>query len=218
MPTLIYANITFCALVVSVKTNHPRTGIRTPEQQRAWREKMGLVSIILSLMAGVGFLTFGFTKAVCGTPPNRFAAGSIETGSVIIHGFAYDLSTWNHPQTASFDGKTNPLFVGGWNVAGNDISFLFQNIGGSCQGLITKANGSGLPDGSTDSPGYYFPCNVINTNKPSTVNTTGYTSDNECHLGSTPRKELIAMSPSGQVYYTWDMVHNSNRNLAVFES
>ncbi|EEB98716.1 hypothetical protein MPER_01727, partial [Moniliophthora perniciosa FA553] len=47
-------------------------GLRSPEQQRAWREKIGLVSIILVLMAGVGFITFGFTQAVCGKPPNRF--------------------------------------------------------------------------------------------------------------------------------------------------
>lgn len=39
-------------------------------QQRAWREKMGLISIILLIMAFVGFLTFGFTAAVC---PNGVA-------------------------------------------------------------------------------------------------------------------------------------------------
>ncbi|KAJ6613576.1 hypothetical protein B0H10DRAFT_1760150, partial [Mycena sp. CBHHK59/15] len=47
-------------------------GLRSPEQQRAWHEKMGLISIILSLMAAVGFITFDFTQAMCGTPPNRF--------------------------------------------------------------------------------------------------------------------------------------------------
>ncbi|KAH9910776.1 uncharacterized protein BXZ73DRAFT_30792, partial [Epithele typhae] len=47
-------------------------GIRTPEQQRAWREKIGLLLIIISLMAIVGFITFGFTEVVCGTQPNRF--------------------------------------------------------------------------------------------------------------------------------------------------
>lgn len=46
-------------------------GWPTKAQRRAWREKMGLVSIILIIMAIVGFLTFGFTAAVCGTPPDR---------------------------------------------------------------------------------------------------------------------------------------------------
>ncbi|KAI0035167.1 chitin synthase-domain-containing protein [Vararia minispora EC-137] len=193
-------------------------GIRTPEQQRAWREKMGLISVILILMAGVGFLTFGFTKAVCPTPPNRFQAGSVQTGSVIIHGYAYDLSQFNHPKIGPFDGTTNPLFVGNWNAAGNDISFMFQNTGGPCSGIITKASSSNISDGTTDAPGYYFPCNVIQTNNSASVNSSSYGSNINCHLSSTARSELASRSASGQVYYTWDMVLDSSKNLAVFES
>ncbi|WFC93830.1 chitin synthase [Malassezia brasiliensis] len=37
-------------------------GIKTPEQQRAWREKMGLIWIILVIMGLVGYITFGFTE------------------------------------------------------------------------------------------------------------------------------------------------------------
>ncbi|KAF8753934.1 Glycosyltransferase like family 2 [Rhizoctonia solani] len=54
-------------------------GIRTPEQQRAWREKMGLIAIIMSLMAAVGFITD-------------------RKRSLIIHGYAYDLANWKHPR------------------------------------------------------------------------------------------------------------------------
>jgi len=36
---------------------------------------MDLLSLILTLMAGVGFLTFGFTEAVCGTPSETFLKG-----------------------------------------------------------------------------------------------------------------------------------------------
>ena len=86
--------------------------MRTKEQQRAWREKMGLIWVILVLMAGVGFLTFGFTKAVCNTTTTRFYAGSIDTGSVVIHGYAYDFDKFNHPKVGSFDGTQNPLYVG----------------------------------------------------------------------------------------------------------
>ena len=50
---------------------------------------MGLLSLIAVLMAGVGFLTFGFTQTVCGKPPLRFPSGTIQTGSVIIHGYDY---------------------------------------------------------------------------------------------------------------------------------
>ena len=179
---------------------------------------MGLIWVILVLMAGVGFLTFGFTKAVCNTTTTRFYAGSIDTVSVVIHGYAYDFDKFNHPKVGSFDGTQNPLYVGNWDVAGNDISFMFQNVGDSCQGLIKKASGSGLPDGSTDSPAYYFPCNVVPQNSTAKVNQTAYTSDTNCHLSSTARKELAQMSPSGQVYYSWDNVRDTSRNLAVFES
>ncbi|KAI0319028.1 glycosyltransferase family 2 protein [Amylostereum chailletii] len=192
-------------------------GIRTPEQQRAWREKMGLLSIIGVLMAGVGFLTFGFTEAVCGKPPNRFHAGSIETGSVIIHGYDYDLSHFKHPKVGNFDGTANPLFEGNWNVAGNDASFLFQNTGGPCQGIITKASNSSI-SGDKNDVDWYFPCNVFSQHGSGSINSTNYGSDTTCHITSTARTELAALSPMGQVYYSWDDLQQSGRNLAVIES
>ena len=40
-------------------------GFDSKAKRRAWREKMGLLSLILYIMAFVGFVTFGFTQAVC---------------------------------------------------------------------------------------------------------------------------------------------------------
>ena len=179
---------------------------------------MGLLSIIMTLMAGVGFITFGFTQAVCGTPPTTFHAGSIGNSSVIIHGYDYDFSKFNHPAGASFKGSdTNPLFKGGWNVAGNDISFMFQNTNENCKGLITGASNSSITTTSGDLD-WYFPCNVFSQDGNSGVNLTNYDSNDTCHISSTARSELAAMSPVGQVYYTWDDVRDTSRNLAVFES
>jgi chitin synthase len=178
---------------------------------------MGLISIILSLMAGVGFLTFGFTEAVCGKPANRYHAGSIEKASVIIHGFDYDLSNFKHPQVGTFNGNQNPLFEGGWNAAGNDISFLFQNVNQNCRNFFTKAANSSIT-GSNGNLDWYFPCNIYNQYGTSGVNTTAYDSGTNCHISSTARNELGSMHPMGQVYYTWDDVRDSTRNLAVFES
>lgn len=192
-------------------------GIRSPEQQRAWREKMGLISLIVILMAGVGFLTFGFTEVVCGKPPNRFHTGSIEPASVIIHGYDYDLSRFNHPKAGNFDGRSNPLFEGGWNAGGNDISFLFQNTNGPCQGIITKASNSTIT-GKNGQLDWYFPCNIYNQYGTSGVNLTGYEANTSCHVSSTARSQLAKMSPMGQVYYSWDDIKSSSRNLAVFES
>ncbi|KAI0308112.1 glycosyltransferase family 2 protein [Multifurca ochricompacta] len=192
-------------------------GIRSPEQQRAWREKMGLISLIVILMAAVGFLTFGFTEVVCGKPPNRSHTGSIDTGSVIIHGFDYDFSHFNHPKVGSFDGHSNPLFEGNWNAAGNDISFLFQDTNGPCQGIITKASNSTIT-GNNGQLNWYFPCNIYNQHGTSGVNLTGYESNTNCHVSSQARSELAKLRPVGQVYYSWDDVKNRNRNLAVYES
>ena len=179
---------------------------------------MGLISIILSLMAGVGFLTFGFTEAVCGTPPNRFHSGLIQNSSVIIHGYDYDFSNFKHPASgATFNGQTNPLYQGGWNVAGADASFLFQKTNENCFGYITKASSSSI-SGSNGNLDWYFPCNAFNQYGTSGVNLTGYEQSSSCHLGSTPKNQLAAIRPRGQVYYTWDDVKSSNRNLAVFES
>ncbi|KII94232.1 glycosyltransferase family 2 protein [Plicaturopsis crispa FD-325 SS-3] len=213
-PWMIYCYLLTCCFPgVILKT----CGIKTPEQQRAWREKMGLMSIILVLMAGVGFLTFGFTESVCGTPPNRFHSGSIGNGSVIIHGQDYDFSNFKHPAAGSdFNGQTNPLLEGGWNAAGGDLSFMFQKTNQNCYGLITKASGSSI-SGSGGSLDWYFPCNIYDQFGTTGVNLTGYESGTSCHLSSTARNGLSALTPQGQVYYQWEDVHSSSRNLAVFE-
>lgn len=193
-------------------------GLKSPEQQRAWREKMGLIAIVAVLMAAVGFITFGFTETVCGTPPNRFHSGSIGNSSVIIHGEDYDFSKFNHPAAGStFDGHTNPLFEGGWGAAGGDISFLFQNVNQNCLNIITRSNTSSI-SGSENELDWYFPCNVFNQFGTSPINSTNYGSSTSCHVSTTARSQLAAMHPQGQVYYTWDDVRNGDRNLVVFES
>ncbi|KAH8110691.1 glycosyltransferase family 2 protein [Phellopilus nigrolimitatus] len=192
-------------------------GIRTPEQRRAWREKIGLMSIVMLLMAGVGFLTFGFTQAVCGKPALRFRSGNVGNSSVIIHGYDYDFSHFNHPKTASFPGDTNPVLEGNWNAAGSDISFMFQNVDSHCRGLITGASNTSIQTQNGDLE-WYFPCNIYNQFGTSGVNLTNYDSATTCHVTSTARSDLAAIHAQGQVYYEWSDVKNPSRNLAVFES
>jgi chitin synthase len=192
-------------------------GILSPEQQRAWREKMGLIGIILLLMAGVGFLTFGFTESVCGTPPRRFHAGQIANNSVVIHGFDYDFSKFKHPRAGTtFNGQTNPLLEGNWKLAGNDASFLFQKVNRNCLGLITKAPNSTIT-GSGNTLNWYFPCNIFSQSGPANVNLTGYEASTNCHVNLKPGTTLTNVK-QGQVYYTWDDVKSPSRNLAVYES
>lgn len=179
---------------------------------------MGLIGIIVQLMAGVGYLTFGFTETVCGKPALRFLTGTVENGSVIMHGYDYDFSDFHHPAVGEFNGSTNPLYVGDWHLEAADASFLFQNVNQNCLGYITKAANSPIT-GSGDNLDWYFPCNVYNQFGTSPVNDTGSDSSTNCHATSTARTEFAQQfQPKGQVYYTWDNVTNSGRNLAVYES
>jgi chitin synthase len=170
-------------------------------------------------MALVGFVTFGFTRAVCGTPPNRFHGGAIGDanigkGSVVINGYNYDFGAFHHPAAGTvFDGTTNPLFVGGWGIAGNDVSFMFQKTNQACLGVLSKPNSSQIT-GKGEQMDWYFPCNVFSQPTP---NATGYGSSTSCHIGGDKNHLASTMKAQGQVYYTWDDVRNSSRSLAVFE-
>lgn len=173
-------------------------------------------------MAGVGFLTFGFTESVCGQPADRFHGGAvgdgfIGNGSVVIHGYTYDFTQFKHPSAGTtFDGNTNPLIEGGWDLAGNDASFLFQDVNQHCLGMITKSSSSSIT-GDGSNLDWYFPCN-IHSQEGTGTNLTGYESAVNCHASSNARNRLATMDPQGQVYYTWEDVRNTNRNLAVYES
>lgn len=191
------------------------TGKRTPEAQRAWREKIGLIGIIAFVMLFVGYLTFGFTISVCGTPPNRYHAGSIQTGSLIINGYAYDLGDWNHPSGGPFNGSQNPLFMDSWKAGGMDASFMFQKVNENCLGIIEPATGATI-DHSGERMGWYFPCNLRSQNG-STPNLTNITSAYTCHTADSARNQYHALKPEGQVYYDWADLKNSDRNLAVYQ-
>lgn len=191
---------------------------------------MGIVSLILLMMAGVGFLTFGFTKSVCGTPPNRYHGGAVGPDnignvSVIIHGYNYDFSKFKHPAAgATFETSANPLTVGGWNLGGNDASMLFQKTNQKCRSIITKSNTSSI-EGTGNFLDWYFPCNIY-PQTGNSLNTTNYESSTACHSSAALRASLSnprALAQQnlkllGQVYYTWEDVKNKRRNLAVYES
>lgn len=167
-PWLIYCHIITCCCPSFLLSC---CGIKTPERTRAWREKMGMLGIIAILMGGVGFLTFGFTQAVCGKPPLRYRAGSVEGGMMIYHGKAYDMDKFQHvgaPGIAAGDNPLYDLFAAG----GKDGSFLFQNVNQNCKGIVTAAQGTGIKVDADGNLGWYFPCNLYNQWGSSPVNKT----------------------------------------------
>jgi chitin synthase len=187
-------------------------------QQRAWREKMGLLSIIMFICAFVGYLTFGFTQTVCPVgSTNRIEINKVDSGYMIFHGKAYDLSRSTHPLARGVPPGANVLFD--LDNGGKDGSFLFQNVNGACKGLITKVQGSDVVTNSDGELSWYFPCTVFNQDGSSQPNVTEpYYSGYACHTSADARKTFYDLKPYGDVFFTWDEVRNKSRNLMVYGS
>ncbi|CEI85971.1 Putative Chitin synthase [Rhizopus microsporus] len=200
-------------------------GKKDKNAQMAFREKIGLVVIILMIMAFVGFLTFGFTQVVCPRPPLSFRLYSINNGYVIIHGWAYMLAPWNnHPPIPGISKVPTNVIYEPINAGGMDASFLFQSINGHCASVITpKSKGSVVGEGSLPS---YFPCQLIDKSY-TPPDPSLYVNHTACHLSSsamTTFKELRTTGiinsegnydKAGRIYYDWNDV-NSTSHLAVY--
>lgn len=193
------------------------------EQQRAWREKMGLISIILLIMGVVGFLTFGFTQAVCGQPGLRLKVNEVSGGYMIFHGKAYNLERSSHKPAIGIprlqDGNfANVVFDLPVKYGGKDGSFLFQNVNGACKNIITRAANSDIPTNSNGDLAWYFPCMTFNQDGSSPVNKTyphylGF----QCHTTTDSRDAFYTgLRSSADVAFTWDDVKNNSRNLVVY--
>ncbi|KAH7060861.1 chitin synthase 4 [Macrophomina phaseolina] len=188
-------------------------------QQQAWREKIGLISIILLIAAFVGFLTFGFTQTVCPNGgPMRLRVNKVDTGYMIIHGKAYDLSRSSHPWVRGIPEGANVLFDLPEKQGGKDGSFLFQNVNGHCKGLISAADGSDVPTQDNGAElAWYFPCNTFNQDGSSKPNfTVPYYNGWACHTSANARNAFYSLASDGDVFFTWDDVKNSSRNLMVY--
>lgn len=187
-------------------------------QQRAWREKMGLISLILLVMCFVGFLTFGFTAVVCGTPAARLRVNQIGNGYMIFHGSAYDLTGSTHPAAQGIPDGANVLFDLPEKHGGQDGSFLFQNVNGKCKDLITLTPGSDVPTNSDNDLAWYFPCTTFNQDGSSPVNKTiEYYLGYSCHTIASARTAFYTeLGSSGDVYFTWNDIANVSRNLIVY--
>ena len=180
---------------------------------------MGIVGIVGFLMGLVGFLTFGFTQTVCGTQKLRIPGGQANNGSLIINGYDYDFSKWKHPAAGTyFNGTTSPLYTDNYMAGGKDASFLFQNVNKNCLNVITPASGTGIQTDGGIQMAWYFPCNLHDQNSTSPVNQTGITDGTNCHTTAAARSNFDSVTPTAQIYYTWDRVSDPSRNLAVYKS
>ncbi|CAH7686475.1 chitin synthase 3 [Phakopsora pachyrhizi] len=200
-PWNIYCTVVTCCFPSIVLSC---LGVRDPARIRAWREKMG---ILLQM----------FFQAVCGKPPLRYHAGSIQSGMMIFHGQTYDFDKFQHVGAPGIAAGDNPVYST-FNAAAMDGSFMFQRVNQHCKDIITPAPGTGIPSDSSGNLGWYFPCNLFNQYGTSAVNKTGYPQGRLCHTQNPARQAFSKLKPLGQVYYTWDDLKNSTRNLAVYDS
>ncbi|GMF07586.1 unnamed protein product [Ambrosiozyma monospora] len=82
-------------------------GLDSKERRYAWREKMGLIAIIMVIMGIIAFLTFGFTRSACTGLTRRLQQADILSSNVVINGRTYDLSRSAHPAATNVDAGTN---------------------------------------------------------------------------------------------------------------
>lgn len=170
------------------------------------------------LMTAVGFLTFGFTQAVCGTKSSRSHAGTVDAGSMIFHGYDYNMNNFIHPIVEPEFGAntiynhTNPLYSEPWSSGGQDGSLIMQKTGGACFNMITLKAGSTASKAADGGPLNYFPCQLISQN-----GTTTYKNNSMCHPESVRNNFNNNYKRTGQVYYSWSNLTEPQNNLGVWK-
>lgn len=191
-------------------------GMKDKQRQFAWREKIGIITCILYIGAIVAYLTFGFTRTVCSTDRIRTRINEVNGGYLIINGRAFDLTSSQHPGAAGIDPGANVLYPP-MNAGGKDASLLFQNVNGNCKGLITPRDNCTIPTNDDGDLAWYMPCKLLEQDGSSNPNfTTEYYDGWACHTSSDAREAYYNLKVNGDVYFTWDDIKNSSRNLVVF--
>lgn len=191
-------------------------GLKTKDRQFAWREKMGLISCILYIGTFVAYLTFGFTKTVCNANRVRTRINEVNTGSLIINGRTFDLTSSQHPPAAGVPSGSNVLYPP-VNAGGMDASFLFQNVNGNCKDLIKPRDNCTIPKNDDNELAWYMPCRLISQDGSSEPNmTTMYYEGWACHTSQSARDAYYNLKVGGDVFFTWDDVRNNSRNLVVY--
>ncbi|KAG0238319.1 Chitin synthase, class 3 [Actinomortierella wolfii] len=202
-------------------------GMHTPEIQRAWREKIALVSLILVMVVAVAFLTFGLQQALCREQKNdrKYPFGT-QKENVIINGMGYyfnqyppndttvnsnDVLVFNHPPHNRMTSSENVdiMNVPEAPAHGKDGSFLFQTPPGkACEGLIVP---------KTSSPDlFYFPCVLRSPGERKPDNLTEM--KGACHNSPLAQSTWAQFESRGApVYYTWESITNPNMRLFVYD-
>jgi chitin synthase len=167
-------------------------------------------------MGCVGFLTFGFTQAVCPIPPLSVRGGQVSPGYLIIDGWAYMLAEWSHP--VGITNETTNILYPPANAGGMDASFLFQSTVSDCASVFIPKQGDQQ---------IYFPCQLFNPNNTIPPDQSQFVNQTSCHLNTAAHnlynsfKETGVPNPKGgfdkaaRVYYDWSDITAENQ-LTVY--
>ncbi|WFD06047.1 chitin synthase [Malassezia vespertilionis] len=213
-------------------------GIKTPEQQRAWREKIGLIGVILLCMGFVGYITFGFTETVCGVD-QRYDLAEIRgnpesSGMANLYGEAISLDKFRHIPIPNappgFDDVTSAkkngssiVYSGPFYTAFSYLNLMFPVTGGACDGLLTPTTQGGtVPryfECGAVRPGYLKnPYNAEEKTK-STGNILAYHYPQACH--STQIQNMVSSGKAagtekfGVMYFKWADLEEAGRNESM---
>ena len=164
-------------------------GMKNPKVRTAWREKMGLISVILFTCLFLIFVTFGVQSLACRSRiiDDKFNTKWFNASTVMIRGDVYDIKKFKHP------GQLTNIKL----VAGRDISWLFPvdpaTLPGGVSACLT------VPDATT----FRAPCTVDNVN-----DIRGY-----CHSP----EEFTAMRDKirkvGTIRFGWPQVRKGNKYI-----
>jgi chitin synthase len=208
-------------------------GLTSKKQQEAWREKIGLNFIIVLITALVGFCTLGLSRLVCNDTAVRIHYSAIPSDSLVIHGRIFNISDFNHPPVISPTEGFHGLAVSK-SLGATDGSLLFQNVNSQCKGLILPDKRyTNVPMDKFGRVPWYFPCTTLTFDgrfieppiqklaNPSRYNITLDFSTQDpqygCHLHKRSRQLFYArMHHYGNVYYNWEDIDSSPRNLIVY--
>ncbi|KAG0372161.1 Chitin synthase, class 3, partial [Mortierella sp. AD032] len=216
-PWIVYFNaVTCCFPAALLKT----CGMHTLEIQRAWREKIALVSLIVLMVGAVAFLTFGLQAALCQDDRSGKYESGTRNENLVVNGMGYYFNrdgsgggqVWTHVpiqrniSDTDIDIMNDPTF----GAKGKDVSFLFQSTaGGACEGLISRKEAPVAGDATAN---YYFPC-VVRENDGSTPPDPGNKTSLGCHTLEADRKVWQGLAAGS----TWDQIRNDQRMLFAYD-
>lgn len=188
-----------------------KCGLKGKDRQWAWKEKIGLLSVIGYLGIMVTFLTFGFSRTICKQDISRVNIDDIDNSKIIINGNVYEFKPTYDDSFGSniYINATSQIFTGPSKFGGLDLTFLFQNVNGNCYKVVVPKTNCTILHDENGKLGWYFPCNVINKN---------YLLDDiwDCNLDSNVREIFYDIKTFSEVYYTWEQIFKHPNNLVVY--